>query len=196
MEQDHGQGVDPIVTAAQMINSIQTIVSRTVPLTESPAVVSIGSIHGGVRSNIIPENLYMLGTIRTLDDEVRKNVLTRIKTIVKSIGEANNAKAKISFGEYYPVTFNDPILYDSMLPSLKRINGEENVNSMNPVTGVEDFLFQKEIRVVFLIGGLPRGNDPKSSTTSYSRLFVDDKGMSLGMKSMSILALDYMEKSI
>ena len=201
--QTHGArpwaGADPIVTAAQMINSIQTIVSRNVPLTESPAVVSIGSIHGGVRSNIIPESLYMLGTIRTLDEDVRVNVLNRIKTIVKNIGEANNTNAKISFGEYYPITFNDPILYNSMLPSLKRINGEENVNSMNPVTGAEDFsFFQKEIPgLYFLIGGLPEGSDPSKAAPHHTPdFFVDDSGMSLGMRSMTILALDYMEKNL
>lgn len=201
--QTHGarpwMGVDPIVTAAQMINSIQTIVSRNVPLTESPAVVTIGSIHGGVRSNIIPESLYMLGTIRTLDEEIRKNVLDRIKSIVKNIAEANNANAEIFFGEYYPVTFNDPNLYDKMLPTLKRINGDENVNSMNPVTGAEDFsFFQEKIPgLYFLIGGLPKGLDPLKSAPHHTPdFFVDDSGMSLGVKSMAILALDYMQGTI
>ena len=96
--QTHGStpwtGIDPIVTASQMINSLQTIVSRNLPLTKAAAVVTIGSIHGGVRSNIIPENLYMLGTIRTLDPNARKVVLKRLEEIVYNISKVNNAKSK------------------------------------------------------------------------------------------------------
>ncbi|MBT5596971.1 MAG: amidohydrolase, partial [Flavobacteriaceae bacterium] len=146
--QTHGStpwtGIDPIVTASQMINSIQTIVSRNMPLTEAAAVVTIGSIHGGVRSNIIPESLYMLGTIRTLDEGMKKIVLKRLEEIVQNIAEANNAKAKVTYMVSYPITFNDPDLYKNMLPSLKRINGFSNVNSMNAITGAEDFSFFQE----------------------------------------------------
>ena len=127
--QTHGStpwtGVDPIVTASQMINSIQTIVSRNMPLTEAAAVVTIGSIHGGVRSNIIPESLYMLGTIRTLDNNMKDVLIKRLEKIVKNIAEANNAKAKITYQVTYPITYNDPDLYTQMLPSLQRINGVE-----------------------------------------------------------------------
>ena len=163
--QTHGStpwtGVDPIVTASQMINSIQTIVSRNMPLTQAAAVVTIGSIHGGVRSNIIPESLYMLGTIRTLDNEMKKLVLKRLEKIVSSIAHANNAKAKLTFLVSYPITFNDPDLYEDMLPSLQRINGSSNVNSMNAVTGAEDFSFfqEKVPGMYFFIGGAKKGTD-------------------------------------
>ena len=161
--QTHGStpwtGIDPIVTASQIINSIQTIVSRNMPLTEAAAVVTIGSIHGGVRSNIIPESLYMLGTIRTLDNNMKKIVLKRLEEIVKNVAEANNAKAKVTYLVSYPITYNDPALYNQMLPTLKRINGDENVGTMNAVTGAEDFSFfqEKVPGMYYFIGGTKKG---------------------------------------
>ena len=197
--QTHGStpwtGVDPIVTASQMINSIQTIVSRNMPLTEAAAVVTIGSIHGGVRSNIIPESLYMLGTIRTLDNKMKEVLLQRLEEIVKNIAEANNAKAKITYQVTYPITYNDPDLYEQMLPSLKRINGSENVNSMNAITGAEDFSFfqEKVPGLYFFIGGVKEDTKLEDSGGHHTPdFFVDDSGMLLGMRMMSTLALDYL----
>ena len=197
--QTHGStpwtGVDPIVTASQMINSIQTIVSRNMPLTQAAAVVTIGSIHGGVRSNIIPESLYMLGTIRTLDNEMKKLVLKRLEKIVSSIAYANNAKAKLTFLVSYPITFNDPDLYEDMLPSLQRINGSSNVNSMNAVTGAEDFSFfqEKVPGMYFFIGGAKKGTDPSKAAPHHTPdFYVDDSAMITGLKSMTTLALDYL----
>ena len=200
--QTHGStpwtGIDPIVTASQMINSIQTIVSRSMPLTEAAAVVTIGSIHGGVRSNIIPESLYMLGTIRTLDENMKKLVLKRLEKIVHNIAEANNAKAKITYLVSYPITYNDPKLYDEMLPSLKRINGLDNVNSMNAITGAEDFsFFQEKIPgIYFFIGGAKKGTDPMKAAPHHTPdFYVDDSAMLTGLKSMSTLTLDYLQKN-
>ena len=197
--QTHGStpwtGVDPIVTASQIINSIQTIVSRNMPLTEAAAVVTIGSIHGGVRSNIIPESLYMLGTIRTLDNGMKKLVLKRLEEIVSNIAEANNAKATITYQVSYPITFNDPDLYQSMLPSLKRINGPNNVYSMNAITGAEDFsFFQEKIPgMYFFIGGAKKGTDPTKAAPHHTPdFYVDDSAMITGLKSMTTLALDYL----
>ena len=197
--QTHGStpwtGVDPIVTASQMINSIQTIVSRNMPLTQAAAVVTIGSIHGGVRSNIIPESLYMLGTIRTLDNEMKKLVLKRLEKIVSSIAYANNAKAKLTFLVSYPITFNDPDLYEDMLPSLQRINGSSNVNSMNAVTGAEDFSFfqEKVPGMYFFIGGAKKDTDPSKAAPHHTPdFYVDDSAMITGLKSMTTLALDYL----
>ena len=197
--QTHGSspwsGIDPIVTASQMINSIQTIVSRNMPLTEAAAVVTIGSIHGGVRSNIIPESLYMLGTIRTLDKEMKELVLKRLEEIVYSIAQANNAKAKLTFLVSYPITFNDPNLYETMLPSLKRINGPENVNTMNAVTGAEDFSFfqEKVPGMYFFIGGTKKGTDPSKAAPHHTPdFYVDDSAMITGLRSMTTLALDYL----
>ena len=200
--QTHGStpwtGVDPIVTASQMINSIQTIVSRNMPLTEAAAVVTIGSIHGGVRSNIIPESLYMLGTIRTLDNKMKEVLLQRLEEIVKNIAEANNAKAKITYQVAYPITYNDPDLYEQMLPSLQRINGYENVNSMNAVTGAEDFsFFQEQIPgIYFFIGGTKKGTDPLKAAPHHTPdFYVDDSAMITGLRSMTTLALDYLKNN-
>ena len=199
--QTHGStpwtGIDPIVTAAQIVNNIQTIVSRSLPLTEAGAVVTIGSIHGGVRSNIIPESLYMLGTIRTLDEAMKATVLRRLEEIVYNTAKANNAKAKITYQVSYPITYNDPGLYENMLPSLKRINGPENVHFMNAITGAEDFsFFQKEVPgLYFFIGGAQKGTNPKKAAPHHTPdFYVDDSAMLTGVKSMTTLALDYLSK--
>jgi amidohydrolase len=199
--QTHGStpwtGIDPIVTAAQIVNNIQTIVSRSLPLTEAGAVVTIGSIHGGVRSNIIPESLYMLGTIRTLDEDMKATVFRRLEEIVYNTAKANNAKAEITYQVSYPITYNDPGLYENMLPSLKRINGPESVHFMNAITGAEDFsFFQKEVPgLYFFIGGAKEGTDPAKAAPHHTPdFYVDDSAMLTGVKSMTTLALDYLSK--
>lgn len=200
--QTHGStpwtGIDPIVTASQMINSLQTIVSRNLPLTKAAAVVTIGSIHGGVRSNIIPENLYMLGTIRTLDPNMRKVVLKRLEEIVYNISKVNNAKSKITYLVSYPITYNDTDLYNKMLPTLERVNGKNNVNFMDAITGAEDFsFFQEKIPgMYFFIGGAKKGTDPKLAAPHHTPdFYVDDSAMITGLKSMSFLALDYLNNN-
>ena len=138
-KQAHGSapwlGIDPIVTSAQIINNLQTIVSRSLRLTKAAAVVTIGSIHGGVRSNIIPEELEMLGTIRTFDPEMRIQLHKRFRTIVNSTATSNGAIAEIQlpYSAHYPVTYNDPTLTDQMLPTLKRTAGDENVVQIEAV---------------------------------------------------------------
>jgi amidohydrolase len=196
--QTHGStpwtGIDPIVTASQMINSIQTIVSRSMPLTDAAAVVTIGSIHGGVRSNIIPENLYMLGTIRTLDKNMRTIVLKRLNEIVKNVAEANNVKADLSYMTSYPITYNDPKLYEKMLPTLQRVIGFNNVQKMNAITGAEDFsFFQKEVPgIYFFIGGVKKGTDLRTSAPHHTPdFYVDDSALETGVKSMASLTIDY-----
>ena len=200
--QTHGStpwtGIDPIVTASQMINSLQTIVSRNLPLTKAAAVVTIGSIHGGVRSNIIPENLYMLGTIRTLDPNMRKVVLKRLEEIVYNISKVNNAKSKITYLVSYPITYNDTDLYNKMLPTLERVNGKNNVNFMDAITGAEDFSFfqEKVPGMYFFIGGAKKGIDPKLAAPHHTPdFYVDDSAMITGLKSMSFLALDYLNNN-
>ena len=200
--QTHGStpwtGIDPIVTASQIVNSLQTIVSRNMPLTKAAAVVTIGSIHGGVRSNIIPESLYMLGTIRTLDAQMRKTVLKRLEEIVYSISKANNAKAKITYMVSYPITYNDTDLYNKMLPTLKRVNGEENVNFMDAITGAEDFSFfqEKVPGMYFFIGGAKKGTDPNLAAPHHTPdFYVDDSAMVTGLKSMTSLTLDYLNNN-
>lgn len=197
--QTHGStpwtGVDPIVAASQIINNIQTIVSRNLPLTEAAAVVTIGSIHGGVRSNIIPESLYMLGTIRTLDEAMKSKVLTRLEEIVYNTAKSNNIKAEITYQVSYPITYNNPTLYESMLPTLKRVIGQENVHHMNAITGAEDFsFFQKHVPgMYFFIGGARKGTDPAKAAPHHTPdFYVDDSAMLTGVRSMSTLALDFL----
>ena len=201
--QTHGStpwtGIDPIVTASQMINSIQTIVSRSMPLTTAAAVVTIGSIHGGVRSNIIPEKLYMLGTIRTLDNSMRATVLKRLDEIVQNVAAANNVKADVTFMNSYPVTYNDPELYEKMLPTLKRVCGADNVNYMDAITGAEDFsFFQKEVPgVYFFIGGSSEGMDLDMVAPHHTPdFYVDDSALETGVISMTSLTIDYFTKGL
>ena len=201
--QTHGStpwtGIDPIVTASQMINSIQTIVSRSIPLTTAAAVVTIGSIHGGVRSNIIPEKLYMLGTIRTLDNSMRATVLKRLDEIVQNVAAANNVKADVTFMNSYPVTYNDPELYEKMLPTLKRVCGADNVNYMDAITGAEDFsFFQKEVPGVYLfIGGSSEGMDLDMVAPHHTPdFYVDDSALETGVVSMTSLTMDYFTKGL
>jgi amidohydrolase len=199
--QSHGaypwESVDPIVTAAQMINSIQTIVSRNSKLIDAAAVVTVGAIHAGVRDNIIPEDLYMLGTIRALDAEMKTIAHRRLREIVDNIAKANNAKATLKINEGYPITYNEPGLYNQMLPTLRRVAGVSKVKIINAVTGAEDFSFfqEKVPGLYFFIGGSPAGNDPKKAASHHTPdFYVDDSGMLLGMKAMTALTLDYMKK--
>lgn len=197
--QTHGSapwsGVDPIVTAAQMINAMQTIVSRNVKLTNAAAVVTVGAIHGGVRNNIIPENVYMLGTVRTLNPPVEEQVFNRLQEIVDNIAEANDAEATLTINPGIPITYNDPKLYGQLLPTLERVAGRDNVHIIPAITGAEDFsFFQKKIPgLYFFIGGCPEGTDPEKAAPHHTPdFYVDDTGMLLGMKAMATLALDYM----
>ena len=197
-KQTHGsrpwKGIDPIITASQIINGLQTIVSRNLPLTKAAAVVTIGAIHGGVRSNIIPEKLYMLGTIRTLDSAMRDTTLQRVKEMIDYIAAANNTEAKISFGTSYPITFNDPSLFEKMLPTLKRINGHMNFSIIEASTGAEDFSFfqEKVPGLYFYIGGTPEHTDPKTVADHHTPdFYVDSASIPVGIRSLTNLTLDY-----
>ena len=196
--QTHGStpwtGKDPIVTAAQIVNSLQTIVSRSLPLTEAGAVVTIGSIHGGVRSNIIPEDLYMLGTIRTLDNGMKATVLKRLEEIVHNVAKSNNIESKITYLVSYPITFNDPYLYEEILPTLERVNGKRNVHLMKAITGAEDFsYFQEKVPgTYFFIGGQKPGVDLSTVAPHHTPdFYVDDSAIPTGIRSMIGLTLDY-----
>lgn len=200
--QTHGStpwtGADPIVCAAQMINSIQTIVSRNMPLTTAPCVISIGSIHGGVRSNIIPEKLYMLGTLRCLDHDMRDLAITRLKEVVKTIAIANRTEATLEFGTSYPITYNDPDLYSTMFPTLERVTGKDNIIIGPPITGAEDFsFFQEQVPgLYFFLGGADPSKPLSESAPHHTPdFFVDDSGMLLGIKAMSNLTIDYMNST-
>ncbi|HIO59464.1 MAG TPA: amidohydrolase [Flavobacteriales bacterium] len=200
--QTHGStpwtGIDPIITAAQMINSMQTIVSRNMELTKAATVITIGSIHGGVRSNIIPEKLYMLGTLRSLDKDMRELAMKRLGEIVEAIAAANGATATLEFDVSYPITYNDPELFEQMLPTFEKTAGSDNVIIGPAITGAEDFsFFQEQVPgLYFFLGGVAAGTQISESAPHHTPyFFVDDSGMLLGIKTMSNLTLDYMKTS-
>ncbi len=200
-KQSHGAypwaSVDPIVTASQVIMGLQTIVSRNVPVTESAAVVTVGQINGGVRSNIIPEEVNMNGTIRTLDPVVQDMIHARIAQIATNIAQSAGATAEVKITKMCPITFNDAMLTDKMIPTLEGIAGKENVAITPAVTGAEDFAFyqQKVPGLFFFLGGAPKGKTEKDTAPHHTPdFYIDEGGFVLGMKSMASLVVDYMEK--
>jgi amidohydrolase len=200
-KQAHGaypwSSIDPIVVSAQIINSLQTIVSRNLNVTENAGVVTIGSIHGGLRSNIIPEEVVMMGTVRNLSKEDEAMFIDRIKTIVTKTAEAAGATAevKIPFSVHYPVTYNDPALTAQMLPTLQAVAGVNNTLLKPAVTGAEDFSFyQEKVPGLFInLGGMPKGQDPLKAPSHHTpNFFIDESGFTLGVKALTNLTLDYM----
>lgn len=203
-KQAHGStpwaSVDPIVTAAQIINGLQTIVSRQTELTKEAAVISVGMIKGGVRNNIIPEEVEMIGTIRTLDTDMQKKIHEKIRLTATKIAESMGATADVDIQIGYPVTYNDPELTAKMAPTLERVAGKDKVQVVNAITGAEDFsFFQKEVPgLYFFLGGKPleAGNDgPKLGGHHTPDFYIDESGLVLGVKAMLNLTLDYMEMS-
>lgn len=199
-KQSHGSqpwgGVDPIAISAQIINGLQHIISRQTPLTKEAAVISIGKIQGGVRNNIIPEECEMVGTIRTLDADMQKDIFMRIERTAKLIAESAGGKAEVTIEEGYPVTFNDPKLTAKMLPTIFETAGEDNVILVRARTGAEDFsFFANKVPGLFLfLGGMPKGMDPMDAAPHHTPdFFVDDAGMKLGVKTLCNLTIDYME---
>lgn len=199
-KQTHGAypwlGIDPIVTASQIIMGLQTIVSRNVNITESAAVISVGQINAGVRSNVIPEELTMNGTIRSLDSKVQQMVHFRIKQIATAIAESAGATADVTITNKTAITYNDPSLTEKMIPTLEAVAGKENVLLTPAVTGAEDFSFYQEKipGLYFFLGGAPKGK-PISETAPHHTpdFYIDEGGFVLGMKAMSELTIDYME---
>ena len=190
--------VDPIVVSAQIINNLQTIVSRNVNVTKNAAVVTIGAIHGGNRSNIIPEQVEMLGTVRTLSEADEKLVFERIRQIVTKIAEANGTEAtlELPYSSHYPVTFNNIALTAKMLPSLQKSTGAENVVLVPAETGAEDFsFFANEVPgFYFYVGALPKGKDPETSAPHHTpEFYLDESGFITGVSAMVNLVVDYME---
>lgn len=200
-QQAHGstpwQSKDPIVTAAQIIDGLQTIISRNTELTKEAAVISVGSIHGGVRFNIIPETVEMIGTIRTLDREMKEKIRERMQQLVPKIAEAYGAEATIEIQDGTDITFNDPALTAQMLPTLEKVAGKENINLINAITGAEDFSYyqQKVPGLFFFLGGTPLDMAEADAPSHHTPDFIiDDSSMLLGVKALSQMALDYLSK--
>jgi len=189
-------GVDPIVVSAQIINGLQTIISRQTELAEDAAVVTVGSIHGGVRNNIIPEEVKMEGTIRALNTDMQKKLHEKVKLTATKIAESAGATAEVSFQPQTPVTFNDPALTEKMLPTLYSVAGRENVILTKAVTGAEDFaFFQEKIPGLYLfVGGMKKGTNPGKAPAHHTPDFeIDEAGMKLGVRTLTHLTLNYME---
>jgi amidohydrolase len=172
------QGIDPIVTASQIVLGLQTIVSRQAPLTTAPAVVTVGVINGGVRSNIIPDSVVMAGTIRTLDQAMRMDIHERVKRTVESIATASGATADVRVGLGLPVTVNDPALTAWAVPTLQRAAGADRAYPVPPQLGAEDFsYYAQEVPGLFLfLGVTPEGQDPATAPANHSPLFFADEG--------------------
>lgn len=200
----HGKGshgsqpwlsVDPIEISAQIINGLQTIVSRQSDLTKAPVVITVGKINGGVRSNIIPEECTMNGTIRTLDSKMQKMVHEKIKQVTEGIAEANGATADVIIDTKTLVTYNNPDLVKQMIPSLEAAAGKENVSERSWVTGAEDFSYYgtKAPSFFFYLGGMPKGADPAKAPPHHTAdFYIDESGMKTGIKAFCNLVIDYM----
>jgi amidohydrolase len=201
-KQTHGAvpwgGVDPIVVGAQIVMSLQTIVSRSVNIADAPAVVTIGAFNGGNRFNIIPDAVELLGTVRAFNEDVRKDIHRRIRDIATKTAEMAGAKADITYGIGYPATINDPALTERMAPTLKRVAGADNVR-LSTLTGTaEDFSFfqQRVPGMFFFLGVTPKGVDPKTAPQNHSPLFfADESALPVGVRALTNLALDYLFSS-
>ena len=199
-KQAHGAapwlGVDPIVTAAQVVLGLQTVISRGTDITREPAVVTIGMIRGGVRDNIIPDSVEMRGTIRTFDEEMRDEIHERVTTLAESVARGSRASCAVCIDKKYPVTINDPALTEAMVPTLARVAGPDRVELIPKVTGSEDFSFFQRIvpGLFFFVGVTPPEVDPKDAYSNHSpRFFADERALVLGVRSLAHLACDWLE---
>ena len=203
-KQSHGAypwlSIDPIVVSAQIINSLQTIVSRSLPINQAGAAVSVGSIHGGVRSNIIPEKVEMVGTIRALDEDMRQQIHARIREIAEGVAQSMGAtvEVKIPLSTSFPMTKNDPVIADMMVPVLQEIAGTENVEPVIPVTGAEDFSYiSQEVPSLYIQLGGRNPQTPLDEAGDHHTpyFYVDESGLDLGVQAMAAMAWQYMLKN-
>ncbi|MEK9756257.1 MAG: amidohydrolase [Bacteroidota bacterium] len=188
-------GVDPIVITAQIINSIQTIISRESELTKEPAVISFGKVEGGNRFNIIPNEVNLVGTIRSLDYEMRDYIKKRIHELAEGIANSYGGKAIVEIVDGADITFNDPLTMDKMLPSLKKSAGSDNVILSNAKTIAEDYAYYlNEIPgFLFELGGYNTNDLRKAPPHHTPDFFIDDNSMILGVKTMTNLAIDFLK---
>lgn len=197
-KQTHGSrpwgGIDPIVTAGHVITGIQTIVSRQVNITKEPAVVSFGKVSGGIRNNIIPDKVELVGTIRNFDMGIREQIFDKLKTSAEHTAKAHGAHANVEIFEGYPVTANDKELMAKMLPTVQKVAGKDKVFEIPKVTGAEDFSFYAlKIPGVFMfLGATPEGQEASKAPSNHSPLFyVDEKALKVGTATLANLAWDY-----
>lgn len=190
-------GVDPIVVSSQIVLGLQTIVSRQTELTKTPAVITVAKINGGIRNNIIPEEVIMNGTIRVLDSDVRKEIHSKIKLTAQKIAESAGAIAEVSIDPGYPVTFNSPDLVQKTLPSLVNAVGKENVTESEWTMGAEDFSYYgaNAPAFFFTVGGMPKGKNPKEAYPHHTPdFFIDDSQLDVGVKAFCNIVFDFSQR--
>ena len=197
--QTHGampwRGVDPIVVGSQVVMGLQTVVSRSMNITKEPSVVTVGVFRGGVRNNIIPDEVSLEGTIRAFDEGQRDEIHAHVTRITEMISAAGGAKARVHIDRGYDVTANDSGLTEWSVPTLSRMAGEANVRLIDKVCGAEDFsCYQKVVPGFFyFMGCTPPGEDPRKVAPNHSPRFrVDEDCLKLGVKTLSALALDWL----
>ena len=198
-KQTHGAypwlGVDPIVVASQIVLALQLIPSRQVDTTLAPSVVTVGAIHGGVRNNIIPDDVEMIGTIRSLDKAMREDIHARIKRTAEDIAAAAGAKADVEITPGYPITYNDPALTEETVPTLRRLAQKTEV--VNATLGAEDFsVYQQNVPGLFFwLGIRPPNQTAEEAASNHSpKFYVDESGLGLGVRALAHVALDYLRR--
>jgi amidohydrolase len=198
-KQTHGAvpwgGVDPIVVASQIVLGLQTIASRQLDVTKTPSIITVGSIRGGVRYNIIPDEVQLDGTIRTFQPDVQQDMHRRIRQTAESIAASAGATANVAITPQYPVTINDPKLTEAMLPTLRRVAGAEMVSEQPLITAAEDFSFfgQRAPGMFIFLGATRKGVNPATAPANHSPLFEVDEGvLPLGVRTLANLAADFL----
>jgi len=199
--QSHGsrpwKGIDPIVVSAGIVSALQTIVSRQTDITDLPAVVTVGAINGGVRHNIIPDSVELLGTIRTFSDASRQDVIDRMRRIASNVAEASGATATLELMPApNPPVVNDPALTEQVTRSLERALGEGSVIPSRLLTVGEDFAYIARAvpSVYWWVGITPAGTDPATAPDNHSdKFFVDEAGIQVGLRSLLHVAVDYLQ---
>jgi amidohydrolase len=204
--QTHGaipwNGVDPIVVASQIVLGLQTVVSRQTDLTASPAIVTVATINGGVRNNIIPDSVVMTGTIRTFDETQRQQLPILVRRTAESIAAASGATATVDAEIAGTITYNDPALVERMRPTVERvvaggIPGAKVLSGPQTTTSEDFSLYQKQVPGIFMFLGItPEGVDPKTAAPNHSpKFYVDERALPIGVRLLSDLAVDYLESA-
>lgn len=194
--QTHGSrpwnGIDPIVASAQVVSAVQTIISRRVDVTKAPAVVSFGAINGGIRSNIIPDEVELIGTIRTFDQAMRADIKKLLAQTAADAASAVGASAKTEIKQGYPVTVNSPELVSAMRPVLEAVVGKDKLVEPSLITGAEDFSFyaQEVPGMFFFLGVTPDNQEPAQVASNHSpEFYVDEQALRVGVEAMTSVAL-------
>lgn len=196
-KQTHGSqpwsGIDPILISAKIIDGLQTIISRESKLIDEAAVITVGKITAGTRFNIIPESAEMIGTVRTLNPAMKEKIIRRMTEMTETIAKAYGGEASITFENFTAITINDTALVNQMLPSLKKVAGDNNVTIMKATTGGEDFSYYQELvpGFYFFLGGMTPSNSEAfpHHTPDFK---IDESGLLLGVKTLTQITFDFL----